>query len=214
MLTKADEGGRGGPGTPDFGSRNMWTAPYSLKKKKGNARTLRICACLYSLIIAATENIVWFGLVMWTNRRACWCYKRSHWPMTGIRWNMYSHLVFYYIFPPEFEISHFLGWIKSPRLRLGDFIQPKKCEISNSGGNIFCKTPNEGYILFHIVRVNSTPFTNGFYRYWVKSPGSPMEFIGQCLGFHREILRKISGWNPRHWPINSKGLPADFTQYQ
>ena len=28
-----------------------------------------------------------------------------------------------------------------------------------------CKTPNEGYILFHIVRVNSTPFTNGFYRY-------------------------------------------------
>ena len=27
------------------------------------------------------------------------------------------------------------------------------------------KTPNEGYILFHIVRVNSTPFTNGFYRY-------------------------------------------------
>ena len=101
MLTKADEGGRGGPGTPEFGWRNMWTAPYSLKKKKGNARTLRICACLYSLIIAATENIVWFGLVMWTNRRACWCYKRSHWPMTGIRWNMYSHLVFYYIFPPE-----------------------------------------------------------------------------------------------------------------
>ena len=138
MLTKADEGGRGGPGTPDFDWRHMWTAPYSLKKK-GNARTLRICACLYSLIIAATENIVWFGLVMWTNRRACWCYKRSHWPMTGIRWNMYSHLVFYYIFPPEFEISHFLGWIKSPRLRLGDFIQPKKCEISNSGGNIFCK---------------------------------------------------------------------------
>ena len=80
--------------------------------------------------------------------------------------------------------------------------------------NVVCKTPNEGYILFHIVRVNSTPFTNGFYRYWVKSPGSPMEFIGQCLGFHREILRKISGWNPRHWPINSKGLPADFTQYQ
>ena len=128
--------GRGGPGTPEFGWRNMWTAPYSLKKKKGNARTLRICACLYSLIIAATENIVWFGLVMWTNRRACWCYKRSHWPMTGIRWNMYSHLVFYYIFPPEFEISHFLGWIKSPRRSRGDFIQPKKCEISNSGGNI------------------------------------------------------------------------------
>ena len=29
MLTIADEGGRGGPGTPDFGWRNMWTAPYS-----------------------------------------------------------------------------------------------------------------------------------------------------------------------------------------
>ena len=28
MLTIADEGGRGGPGTPDFGWRNMWTAPY------------------------------------------------------------------------------------------------------------------------------------------------------------------------------------------
>ena len=24
--------------------------------------------------------------------------------------------------------------------RLGDFIQPKNCEISNSGGNIFCET--------------------------------------------------------------------------
>ena len=133
MLTKADEGGRGGPGTSDFGSRNMWTAPYSLKKK-GNARTLRICACLYSLIIAATENIVWFGLVMWTNRRACWCYKRSHWPMTGIRWNMYSHLVFYYIFPPEFDISQFLGWIKSPR---------RSCEISNSGGIYSVKSSAE-----------------------------------------------------------------------
>ena len=49
------------------------------------------------------------------------------------------YLPFYYIFPPEFEISQFLGWIKSPRLRLGDFIQPKNCEISNSGGNIFCE---------------------------------------------------------------------------
>ena len=39
------------------------------------------------------------------------CYKLSHLPMTGIRWNMHSHLVFYYIFPPEFEISQFLGWI-------------------------------------------------------------------------------------------------------
>ena len=27
MLTIADGGGRGGPGTPDFGWRNMWTAP-------------------------------------------------------------------------------------------------------------------------------------------------------------------------------------------
>ena len=32
----------------------------------------------------------------------------SHLPMTGIRWNMYFHLVFYYIFTPEFEISHIL----------------------------------------------------------------------------------------------------------
>ena len=40
------------------------------------------------------------------------------------------------IFPPEFEISQFLGWIKSPRRSRGDFIQPKNCEISNSGGNI------------------------------------------------------------------------------
>ena len=30
MLTIADGGGRGGPGTPDFGWRNMWTAPYAL----------------------------------------------------------------------------------------------------------------------------------------------------------------------------------------
>ena len=29
MLTIADGGGRGGPGTPDFGWRNMWTAPKS-----------------------------------------------------------------------------------------------------------------------------------------------------------------------------------------
>ena len=64
------------------------------------------------------------------------CYKLSHLPMTGIRWNMHSHLVFYYIFPPEFEISQFLGWIKSPWRSRGDFIQPKNCKISNSGGNI------------------------------------------------------------------------------
>ena len=107
--------------------------------------------------IILMKFVVWFGLVMWTNRRACWCYKRSHWPMTGIRWNMYSHLVFYYIFPPEFEISHFLGWIKSPRLRLGDFIQPKKCEISNSGGNIFCKMKQDA--LFPIKRLTTNAST-------------------------------------------------------
>ena len=62
---------------------------------------------------------------MWTNRRACWCLQSLSLAMTGIRWNMYSHLVFYYIFLPELEIS--------------DFIQPQNCEISNSGWNIFCK---------------------------------------------------------------------------
>ena len=40
------------------------------------------------------------------------------------------------IFPPEFEISQFLGWIKSARRSRADFIRPKNCEISNSGGNI------------------------------------------------------------------------------
>ena len=30
MLTIADGGGRGGPGTPDFSWRNMWTAPKGM----------------------------------------------------------------------------------------------------------------------------------------------------------------------------------------
>ena len=32
------------------------------------------------------------------------------------------HLPFYHIFPPEFEISQFLGQIKSPRRSRGDFL--------------------------------------------------------------------------------------------
>ena len=34
MLTIADGGGRGGPGTPDFGWRNMWTAPNEYQSQK------------------------------------------------------------------------------------------------------------------------------------------------------------------------------------
>ena len=160
------------------------------------------------LIIAATENIVWFGLVMWTNRRACWCYKRSHWPMTGIRWNMYSHLVFYYIFPPEFEISHFLGWIKSPRLRLGDFIQPKKCEISNSGGNIFCKLETLlcGKDIFQLCSNLPQLFSKLFVcsrgclhlsqktqEYLSSLPGEAKKWISQILSHTFDIFRV---WSP------------------
>ena len=42
MLTKTDGGGRGGPGTPDFGWRNMWTAP--------NRIALRGCGCWFLII--------------------------------------------------------------------------------------------------------------------------------------------------------------------
>ena len=34
MLTIADGGGRGGPGTPDFSCRNMWTVPIDIFQKK------------------------------------------------------------------------------------------------------------------------------------------------------------------------------------
>ena len=50
------------------------------------------------------------------------------------------HLPFYHIFPPEFEISQFLGWIKSARLRLADFIQ--KLWNLKFRGNIFCENQN------------------------------------------------------------------------
>ena len=66
MLTIADGGGRGGPGIPDFGWRNMWTAPnwrskglqfqkksfiYILKVKtessnRVNVFCLNLCFCL------------------------------------------------------------------------------------------------------------------------------------------------------------------------
>ena len=42
-----------------------------------------------------------------------------------------------------------------------------------------------------IEKVNSPPFIHRFYRYWVKSPRSPLDFIGQCLGFHQGILLNI-----------------------
>ena len=37
----------------------------------------------------------------------------------------------------KYNVCHLIG--KTPT-RLADFIQPQNCEISNSGGNIFCKT--------------------------------------------------------------------------
>ena len=82
------------------------------------------------------------------------------------------HLPFYHIFPPEFEISQFLGWIKSPRLRLGDFIQPKNCEISNSGGNIFCET----HLPTHIWEVGPTvaPGIARFHFWWQGVKTTPM----------------------------------------
>ena len=33
--------------------------------------------------IILMKFVVWFGLVMWTNRRACWCYNLSHWQWQG-----------------------------------------------------------------------------------------------------------------------------------
>ena len=38
------------------------------------------------------------------------------------------------------DLRHISICDKTAKISLGDFIQPQNCEISNSGGNIFCKT--------------------------------------------------------------------------
>ena len=48
MLTKPDGGGRGGPETPNFGWRNMWTAPYRFTDKiQCEDKTEKIAAYIF-----------------------------------------------------------------------------------------------------------------------------------------------------------------------
>ena len=68
-------------------------------------------------------------------------------PMTNLDWGeigFFCNIITVPVFPDHPDINRITNPIK---------------------GSVWSKTPNEGYILFHIVRVNSTPFTNGFYRY-------------------------------------------------
>ena len=89
MLTIADGGGRGGPGTPDFGWRNMWTNPKStfeegvdgsLGTSMGDVRTV----CVVHISELRSTHV----LHAHAHRDRCWVLKI----FSGHIWSKHEHV--------------------------------------------------------------------------------------------------------------------------
>ena len=119
------------------------------------------------------------------------------------RFYLYTRSIFYSLHTRNGAniIFHILG----PDL-LGSGLLLNGWMNSHFGPSVIqCEAPLHAYQdLVNSTRKWLSEDTNELYRYWVKSPWSPLDFVGFTKRFY-SILSKISWWNPR-WILRKISL--------